>query len=55
LIYLSRYFDKETARGKLEIIDIFSKFGTKNEIKLLKQYLDKVNKMDMSQKKQGWI
>jgi len=53
LYYLKKYFDQETDRGKLSIIDIFAKFGTKNELTLLKEYLQKVNKMDMSQKDKG--
>lgn len=53
LPYLRQYFSQETARGKLEIIDIFSDFGTKNELKLLNQYLSEVSKMDMSKKDLG--
>ena len=53
LTYLRKYFDKETDRGKLSIIDIFSKFGTKNELPLLRHYLKKVNKMNMSEKDKG--
>ena len=50
---ISRYFNQEKPSGKLAIINIFSKFGTKNELSLLKQYLKEVNKMDMSQDFKG--